>query len=258
MTDRPWGLPIRSIPRWPDGMPRMGEILADARVGEVEVRTWNIATARMYGEGYRARTVPPGKYAQLFVHVPPSLANLHHESPTLTVMSDLPIEREDHAEVYARAHGDVLVAGLGLGMIALALATKQSVRTVQVIELGEAVPELVLAHLRRYNCWRRKVRVLMGDATRMRDPWAQRLLPTRFDTIWLDIWLTLSGGYLRQYNRMLREYRQWLTPGGYIGAWAYDWVKRDAQTLRKKKAEAKLVRQLPNAKEVRTYETEKR
>jgi spermidine synthase len=63
------------------------------------------------------------------------------------MMSDLYYERATCVEVVQRAHGDVLVAGLGIGMILHPILRKEAVRSVTVIEGYPDVVDLVLPTL---------------------------------------------------------------------------------------------------------------
>jgi hypothetical protein len=73
-------------------------------------------------------------------------------------MSDLPIEQIQIDEELSGVSGHVLVGGLGLGYAAVALAAKHRVRSVTVVELQQAVIDLVAPHIAH-----RKITVVQGD-----------------------------------------------------------------------------------------------
>lgn len=62
-------------------------------------------------------------------------------------MSDVPIELESHIEVAAKCKGNVLVGGLGLGIICKYLQRNPEVKNVHVIEISQAVISLVWRQL---------------------------------------------------------------------------------------------------------------
>ena len=139
------------------------------------------------------------------------------ERPSICMMSDVSCERQDHDEFYRNASGDVLIAGLGLGMIATACARKPSVKSVTVLELCSSVMRLVLPYLEKVEEFKQKVVVVQADARRWQTD-------RKFDAVWLDIWPNISRRYRRQYKRMETNYSAFLKPGGYIGLWAYDLI----------------------------------
>jgi len=95
------------------------------------------------------------------------------------VMSDFHYERATCVEVVERAHGDVLVAGLGLGMILRPILGKESVRSVTVIEKYQDVVDLVLPTLPASE----KLTVLLDDIYTWKPPQGRH-----YDVIWFDIW----------------------------------------------------------------------
>ena len=60
-----------------------------------------------------------------------------------TLMSDTDMEKRTNREFVAKAHGDVLIGGLGLGMIILAIQDLPEVESIAVIEKYREVIELV-------------------------------------------------------------------------------------------------------------------
>lgn len=62
---------------------------------------------------------------------------------------------------YDQAYGDVLITGLGFGILAKALSEKDEVSSVTVLELHDDVIEAFLAH----NTLNNKVRIVQADAS---------------------------------------------------------------------------------------------
>lgn len=99
----------------------MATVLEPAKRGEAEIRHFVIDEAmaqfsrlREAATRGREQAADPGTYAQLFVK-----GGL--------VMSDTQMERDSNEDFVRYARGDVLIAGLGLGMILLPLLAKKSV-----------------------------------------------------------------------------------------------------------------------------------
>lgn len=119
---------------------------------------------------YGARAPEPGTYTRLTVD-------------GVLMMTDTWAEKMDHSLAVARSTGDVLVTGLGLGMVANAMALRDTVKSVTVIENSEGVIELVKSSLHE------KVEVIHADAFTWepgdRGP---------FDFIWHDVWPDICSG----------------------------------------------------------------
>lgn len=63
-----------------------------------------------------------------------------------SIMSDSYEETEKHQEFFQKAKGDILIAGLGLGMCHEALMQKQDVKSVTIVEVNKDVIDLVWDH----------------------------------------------------------------------------------------------------------------
>lgn len=94
--------------------------------------------------------------------------------------TDLPIERMQQERDVVGFRGDVLCSGLGVGLIAVLLAKRLTVRSVTVVERSPAVVRLVQPHLGVLGL---KVRVLTADVF----DYLQRT-DDRFDYVFHDIW----------------------------------------------------------------------
>jgi len=173
--------------------------IAHRTVGEDEAMFENL---RMVTEGMSHRAVAPGTYTVL-------IADDQFQ------MSDTPAEKRDHEAVVRAATGDCLVMGLGLGMVAQAMAFKPEVRSITVIERNRDVIDLVAPHLSE------KVTVLHDDALEWTPPRGQK-----WDVIWHDIWPSISLDDRPTRTRLLQRYaRKWRV---FHGAWAQDEIRREA------------------------------
>jgi spermidine synthase len=78
------------------------------------------------------------------------------------VMPDTFMERKSNREFYQHAKGDVLIGGLGLGMVLLAVQDKPEVHLATVVEIEQEIIDLVLPQLPLNS----KVNVVQGDIFR--------------------------------------------------------------------------------------------
>jgi len=150
---------------------------------------------------------PAGRYVELAHLLPNRSAPLVHAVP---VMSDTMMERKMMLEAYKHAHGEILLVGLGLGMLAQAVACKRSVRLVHVLEKSEDVIALTLRHLHT------KLTVQVGDA------FTYKRYGMHYDMIYLDIWNDICKYNLPEIRRLTKRFKPYLRDTGksWIGAWS--------------------------------------
>lgn len=126
-------------------------------------------------------------------------------------MSDTPAEMRDHEQFVRLASGKVLVAGLGLGMVAMALAEKPEVTHVAVIEKEADVIRLVAEHLTNP-----KIQIVHAD---IHDYKAWYF----FDYAWFDIWGDLCTDDLKEMSQLQRKFKKWV---GHSGCWAKELLQQ--------------------------------
>lgn len=150
--------------------------------------------------------------AEAMPHVSGSFTALRHVERGL-VMSDLPAELAGCLPVLRRAHGRVLVNGLGLGIVAAHVLAKASVERVDVVELDPAVAELVLEDDLAARLWSKdpRLHVRIGDAHDIAWP-----AGTCWDVAWHDIWDQVSPENLPSMVRLHRRYGR---RAGWQGSW---------------------------------------
>lgn len=200
------------IPKWTT----MHKVLPPGERGAFKLEHFEIGapSARMmmmHPEEY----IPPGKYVRLL--------RMGKSYGQTCVMSDTPHEHRTNVDVLHRAQGDVLVAGLGLGMILLPLLAKPEVTRVLVLEKEQDLLYLVLPRLKEAltQAQREKLYVLHADAFKFEPaPCA------KFDTIYFDIWDNICADNWKQIGELKRKYAKLKRKGGWMGAWAEPQVRR--------------------------------
>ena len=111
------------------------------------------------------------------------------------VMSDTQAEKQDHMRFYREASGRVLIAWLGLWMITNAVAEKENVSEVVVLELSEDVIKLVKSSMTNP-----KIKVVHCDINEYK--------PTeKFDYAWFDIWNDLCTDNLVEMKKLQMQFR---------------------------------------------------
>lgn len=106
-------------------------------------------------------------------------------------MAIKPNEIETMRAPIARAHGNVLAAGLGLGYFAYMTARKENVESVTVVERDPSVISLFESELLpQFEC-RDKIRIIQADAI---DYFENELPHGGYDYVFADLWHDVSDG----------------------------------------------------------------
>jgi spermidine synthase len=178
----------------------MAPIVPPGTVGRATVDHFTITGKEFLGFRRDAYIIP-GTYARLLVNGE-------------TMMSDTQMEQRTNADALRAAHGDVLIAGLGLGMLLYPLLRKPEVRSVRVLEVSPDVIALIIPHLAHP-----KLVIEQTDARTWTAPKG-----ATFNTIWLDIWGCCSTDELDDMRTLRRRYRKWLVKGGtgWLDSWWWD------------------------------------
>lgn len=147
-------------------------------------------------------------------------------------MSDTRDERHDHWAARWNARGQVLIGGLGLGLLALACALKDEVERVVVVDINPDVINLITPHLK--NTLEEQgidpdtLEVIEADLFEWRPEKG-----TKFDTLWFDIWPTLCTDDLKEHARVNRIFSRYTAPGGWRKCWASDLLKKHRRQEKK-------------------------
>lgn len=177
----------------------MADILEDRKIGNFEVSQFEI-TENHFRAVYRDG-IPVGRYVRLM-------------QDGKCVMSDTPMEKRTNMEFCRRAHGNVLIGGLGIGMIILAIQDKDEVDHITVVEKNKEVIDLVVDQLPLND----KVDVVHADVF--------TYAPTeKYNTIYMDIWNWVNSDvYKKEMKPLISRYRKYLVPKSedenrYIDCW---------------------------------------
>ena len=134
------------------------------------------------------------------------------------VMSDTPAEIRDHLNFMYRAEGDVLVNGLGLGLVIEGLMSNPNVKHVTVIEISSDVIQLVAGYLKsRYDG---QLSIIHADALEWKSPKGKV-----YNCVWHDIWPNICGDY---YDDMKRLHRKYARKTKYQNSWCREEIKQAA------------------------------
>lgn len=190
----------------------MATVLPVCEKGEAEIRHYKIderaaSFSRVRAVVTRGRdpAVKAGIFAQLFIK-------------GSLVMSDTEHERQSNWDLLREAYsGDILIAGLGLGMVLLPILAREHVKSVTVIELSQDTIDLVVPHIKAAAGENAdKLTVIQGDIFEWKPPRG-----ARYHTIYFDIWEDICRNNLPDMRRLHQKFRRRKTKRGWMSSWLY-------------------------------------
>ena len=167
---------------------------------------WKIQKFRIESNDFRAMRdgIMPGTYIRL----------THNGE---CVMSDTNMEKNTNREFCSKAHGDIIIGGLGIGMIIMAIQDKPEVKSITVIEKNQEVIDLVASQL-DFN---EKVNIICADVFEWKPERG-----VKYDMAYMDIWNWINEGvYKKEMQPLKRKYARFLrskdiNPNRFNKCWA--------------------------------------
>jgi len=190
--------------------------LPEGRVGDWAIERFEITPDAAKLENLRL-TFSGAGYRML---QPGICTRLMHRS--VLIMSDTRAEIRDHLEIIRRAKGQVLLNGLGLGMVLRACLLNQLVQHITVIEIAPEVIALVVPRLREQ--FGEKFTAHEGDAFTWTPPRG-----TRYNVVWHDVWNDLCEDNLPEMHKLHRRYG---CRCDWQGSWGRDELKYRRERMR--------------------------
>jgi spermidine synthase len=179
--------------------PDMHKLVPAGKRGVAEVRHRTLTQKECWWENAMGDPIRPGTYAVLRVN-------------DQIMMSDTPAERISNKWAVLKARGRVLLAGLGIGMLAHAILKKDTVTELVIIEKELDVITLITPTLPKDP----RLSVVYSDIFTWMPPEGMK-----FDTIYFDIWADASmGRATKDKRRLAGRFRKYKTAGGWLGSWS--------------------------------------
>jgi hypothetical protein len=119
------------------------------------------------------------------------------------MMSNHKTEMESCQEFLDKCYGDVLIFGLGLGIVVLPLLKDDSIKSITVIEPDQDLIDTVGFFIHRSCNCSCKLRIFKGDAFTY-----HRNLKEKYDTIWFDIWGLLQSSTIDEIEYFHKVYKK--------------------------------------------------
>jgi hypothetical protein len=131
------------------------------------------------------------------------------------MMSDTRMEHLTNYEVVRQAHGNVLIAGLGLGMILHPILAKKEVLSVTVIEKYADVIALVEPTVQN-----KKLTIIEGDIYEWKPAKG-----TKYETLYFDIWSEQSTDCLEEMRTLHLRFKPFKVKEGWMNSWRREELK---------------------------------
>lgn len=147
------------------------------------------------------RNVPEGTYTVLF--------RRFGVAGWLNIMQDTEQEYGEHDWLVQRMSGDILLGGLGIGMIHIPLLESDDVTSVTIVEKEQDVIDLVWEHCAKDE----RFSIVHADINTWTPPEG-----SSWDVGWFDTWLTHEEPMEDYIARMNDRYGEYVTE---IGGWQW-------------------------------------
>jgi spermidine synthase len=145
------------------------------------------------------------------VHLGKEYLFLSHKGLQKTMMSNHESETITNQKFIDSAKGDVLIFGLGLGLIIFPLLKEIGINKITIIELDKGLIDMV-SPIIRFQDSSRKVKIINADSFF----WETQ---EKFDTIYFDIWETIDEKAYIEMEILEKRYQKNLKEEGWIDSW---------------------------------------
>lgn len=139
------------------------------------------------------------------------------------MMSDTDMEKSSNRDFVYSANGDVLIAGLGIGLILKAILEKPEVESITVIEKYQDVIDLVSPYFQNP-----KLTIINADILE----WVPEK-NKKWDTIYFDIWPTICEDNLDEIKLLHNRFKNKLNRKNK-DCWMNSWMKERLQAEKRR------------------------
>jgi len=139
------------------------------------------------------------------------------------MMSDTDMEKRSNRGFIYAANGNVLIAGLGIGLILKAILEKPEVESITIIEKYKDVIDLVSPYFTNP-----KIEIIEADIFEWKPP-----KDKKYDTIYFDIWPEISTDNLEDIKILHNRFKNKLNRNN-PDCWMNSWMKERLQREKRK------------------------
>jgi len=135
------------------------------------------------------------------------------------LMTDSEFELLSNKHFIDNATGDVLILGLGLGMVVLPLLDDDSINSITIIEQEQDIIDYVGAKIKKLDL-KNKVNIKLGDAYeyyKNTDEYG------KYDYVYIDFWPSLNKSAFKDMDEMLITYKPMKKDeNSFLRCWSYE------------------------------------
>lgn len=188
----------------------MHKILSEGQTKDFELKKRKITKADVKTAEMRAIFNPH--------NIPPKIGTLmvlsrKSASYNDCVMSDAEYEKITNREIVNVARGNVLIAGLGIGMILIPLLKDKGVEKITVVEKEKDLIDFIFPKIKKHDK-ANKLEIIHSDIDDLELPKEQK-----FDVIYFDIWDNVCGDNYEQMKNLKKKFRKNRAKGSTMLCW---------------------------------------
>jgi spermidine synthase len=129
------------------------------------------------------------------------------------MMSNHESETISNQKFLNNANGDILIFGLGIGLIIFPLLNDDSIKSITIVEIDSGLIDLVEPIVKKYDI-KNKLSVINCDAFDY-----YKICKSKYDTIYFDIWAIIDNFAFSEMKLLKNNYRPFLKENGWIDSW---------------------------------------
>ena len=149
-------------------------------------------------------------YASTFV-VGKEYMILYDKSLKKTMMTSHEFEMLTNQKFLDNAKGDVLIFGLGIGLIVFPLLSDKDVNSITIVETDSGLVNAVYPIIKNKD-HHSKLSIFIEDAFRFETN-------NIYDTIYFDIWHSIDESVFDEMRLLSKKFKNNLTPDGWMDSW---------------------------------------
>jgi spermidine synthase len=138
---------------------------------------------------------------------------LHNKLTGKVMMSNHETETYTNIKFLDNVKGDVIVFGLGIGLIILPLLNDDRIKSIDIIEIDIGLIEMISKKLAKYDI-NKKINIINADANEY-----HLVNKKLYDTIYFDIWYSVEIQTFAQIDTLHSNWNRFLKKGGWIDSW---------------------------------------
>ncbi len=184
--------------------PKMSDICAEQSIGIARVEHYTPTDLDKMRASMKGMPIDSEK-----------LALLHVDG--VMMMSDTRYEHLTNYDIVRKARGNVLIAGLGLGMILHPILMNDEVSSVTIVEKYADVIALIQPTLPSVQ----RVHIECADIF----TWDNK--GRKFDVIYFDIWPLITGDNYPEMKTLHARARKWRSKGAWVSSWCLERCRKD-------------------------------